>query len=253
MIFAFRNYLKKFEYEREKKKMNILLIVTILIFAAFTYEGYRKGLIKIAISMAMMLLTTAIVFALTPVVGEYLRNQTSLYDTISDKTTEFVSSKNIGEELFEKEQSKAADTLKLPETIVKLIAKNNTAKAYKELGVKTFDEYVGGYLACLVIDAIAFVIAYIIVMLICRIILFATNIITRIPGIHGANKILGGAVGFVKGIIVVWFMFIIITMLISTPFGKNCVTMINDNSFLMWIYNNNLLLKIVTGAVSSIW
>ena len=49
--------------------MNILLIVTILIFALFTYEGYRKGFIKIAISIASMLLTTAIVLAITPVVG----------------------------------------------------------------------------------------------------------------------------------------------------------------------------------------
>ena len=72
--------------------MNILLIVTILIFALFTYEGYRKGLIKIAISIASMLLTTAIVLAITPVVGNYLKEQTSLYDTISEKTTEFVSS-----------------------------------------------------------------------------------------------------------------------------------------------------------------
>ena len=233
--------------------MNILLIVTILIFALFTYEGYRKGFIKIAISIASMLLTTAIVLAITPVVGNYLKEQTSLYDTISEKKTEFVSSKHIGEDLFEKEQSKAADTLKLPETIVKLIANNNTTKAYKELGAKTFDEYVGGYLACLVIDAIAFVAASIIVMLIFRIILLATNIITKIPGIHGANKILGGVLGFVKGIVIVWFMFIIITMLISTPFGKTCATMINDNGFLLWIYNNNLLLKIVTGAVPSIW
>lgn len=229
--------------------MNILLIAIIAILGINIFEGYRKGLVKIAVSIVAMLLTSVLVCMLTPTIGSFLRDETKLYEIVNDKTTEFIKSQNIGEELIEKQEELVAKELKLPQPIVELIAKNNTAKTYKELGVSTFEEYIGGYLARIIVDAIAFVVTYIIVMLIFKVILLATDIITKIPGIHGANKIIGGVVGFAKGIIIVWFAFIIITMLMNTAFGKTCSDMINESEFLLWIYNNNLLLKIITNSV----
>lgn len=229
--------------------MNILLIIIIAILGINIFEGYRKGLVKIAVSIVAMLISSIIVCMFTPVIGNYLRTETALYEIINDKTSEFIKSQNIGEELIEKQEELLAEELKLPKPIVELIAKNNTNKTYKELGVDTFEEYIGGYLACIIIDAIAFVVSYIIVTLLFKVILLATDIITKIPGIHGANKIIGAFVGFVKGIIIVWFVFIIITMLMNTSVGKTCSEMINESELLLWIYNNNLLLKIVTNSV----
>ena len=57
----------------------------------------------------------------------------------------------------------------------------------------------------------------------------------------------GVAVGALEGLVILWIVFIVITMLGSTGFGQNCLTMINESKILNFLYDSNILSKFLLG------
>ena len=78
-----------------------------------------------------------------------------------------------------------------------------------------------------------------------QIIISIADIVSRLPLIKQINKTGGLLAGFLKGLIVVWVFFIAMTMFCETEFAKTVFAYINDNSFLAFLYNNNLILKLI--------
>ncbi|OLA25247.1 MAG: hypothetical protein BHW17_02065 [Dorea sp. 42_8] len=64
---------------------------------------------------------------------------------------------------------KSAD---IPEVFKNLLLKNNNKEMYDELGVTTFPQYIGAYVARLVINIIAFILTFIVVTVIIRAVVF---------------------------------------------------------------------------------
>ena len=141
-------------------------------------------------------------------------------------------------------QETAIKSADIPEIFKTLLLKNNTEAMYKELGVTTFTQYVGAYLARMVVNVIAFLITFIIVTLILRAIIFALDVVTELPVLGCLNRIAGAGLGIVIALIIVWVIFIIFTLLYTTTIGRSVYAMIQDNTWLKLIYDYNPLMKI---------
>ena len=72
------------------------------------------------------------------------------------------------------------------------------------------------------------------------------GIISDLPVIGGLNRVAGGALGLGTGLIIVWILFIVITLLYDTGLGKACFENIAENEFLTFLYNNNILMQYIT-------
>ena len=118
---------------------------------------------------------------------------------------------------------------------------------YKKLGVTTFAQYVGAYLARMIINVVAFLITFIIVTLILRAIIFALDIVTELPVLGCLNRIAGAGLGIAIALVIVWVAFIILTLLYTTTVGHGVYTMIQNNTWLKLIYDYNPLMKLVVG------
>jgi len=232
--------------------MNILLLVVGIIFLASVFVGYKKGLVKIVASLLATIIIMVLVGLFTPHVSAWIRKATPLEDNVQKKLMEMLvpegqdSEALLGVDLPSDQQISLIESAKLPKMLQDMLLENRNSEAYAMLGVTTFGEYVGAYVAKVIADIIAFLVTFIAVMIIVRIAVGMLGILNKLPVIGGINRIAGGAVGIGIGLIVVWILFIVVTLLYNTAFAKMCFDNIADSPILTTLYDNNLLMKYIT-------
>ena len=105
----------------------IILIGVVGVLALSTFIGYKKGMVKLLLSMVAMVITYIIAAALTVPVSAALKSATPIYDTIEDSVEDLVKDAKIKDNSIEK--------LNLPQQIKDKIMEgsdniNSTFNAY---------------------------------------------------------------------------------------------------------------------------
>ena len=227
--------------------MNVtwLGIVVLAILILCVWRGYRRGFIKEIVSFFFVFLSLSLAWAINPYINEFLVQKTPIYNTIQETCTNFVQSQ--GEEKAEYETDSTGDLidgLKLPDLLRKNLEENNNAETYAALSVGTMTEYVSGYLARTVINGLSYVLAYILSTITIQLIVYVLNLIAGLPVLKTANKLTGGAVGFLKGIVFIWIAFLVLTVLCSTEIGKTALELIEKDTLLSTLYQYDPLVRI---------
>ena len=134
----------------------------------------------------------------------------------------------------------------IPDIYKKLLNENNNSEIYRQLGVETFAQYVGSYLAKLLINIVSFLCTFLLVTIVFRAIVFALDIVADLPGIGAVNHLVGGIMGILGALVIVWLLYLIITLFFTTAVGKLLFEMIQDNAFLKVLYEYNPVMKLAT-------
>ena len=221
-------------------------IVILLILILFIWMGYRRGFIREIVSFFFVFLSLSLAWAINPYINDFLISETPVYSTIQETCTDFVQKQSSDLENEMESSSQFIDGLNLPEILRKNIEKNNNTENYAELSVNTLTEYVSGYLARTIVNGLSYVLAYILATIGIRIVVYILNLIAGLPILKTANKLTGGLVGFVKGLVFIWILFLILTVLCSTEIGKTSLEMIEKDSLLSVIYQYDPLIQIFT-------
>ena len=221
-------------------------IVILLILILFIWMGYRRGFIREIVSFFFVFLSLSLAWAINPYINDFLISETPVYSTIQETCTDFVQKQSSDLENEMESSSQFIDGLNLPEILRKNIEKNNNTENYAELSVNTLTEYVSGYLARTIVNGLSYVLAYILATIGIRIVVYILNLIAGLPILKTANKLTGGLVGFVKGLVFIWIMFLILTVLCSTEIGKTSLELIEKDSLLSVIYQYDPLIQIFT-------
>lgn len=234
--------------------MNIVLIVTVLIFLLCALDGLKRGFIKIVASLAATLITIAAVVVMTPYVSEALGKvlpvesfitstcMDVLYPETSMNKVEFAE-KLSTIELTREDQIRLVESSKLPEVFQELILENNNSEIYENLGVTNFGQYLVKYFAKLVLNVVSFLLTFLVVTIVLRTIIYMLGIISDLPVIGGLNRIAGAGFGLAKGLVIVWVIYAIITLAFNNEFCATCLQQIKENEFLKFVYDNNILLN----------
>lgn len=232
--------------------MNGLLIAVGLIFLVCMIVGYTRGFIKIVASLGATVATIVLATFLSPYVSGVLLKTVPIEEMMQEKCMEILMSNQEGVTVSDDvENSQDAqffmiENAKLPEVFQQLLLDNNNPEIYKTLGVTTFSEYIGSYLARLIADIVSFLLTLIVVTIVVRTILCTVGFIGKLPVIGGLNRIAGGILGIGTGLIVVWVFFIIITLMYDSEIGRQCFASIAENEFLTYLYENNILMNYIT-------
>ena len=221
-------------------------IVILLILILFIWMGYRRGFIREIVSFFFVFLSLSLAWAINPYINDFLISETPVYSTIQETCTDFVQKQSSDLENEMESSSQFIDGLNLPEILRKNIEKNNNTENYAELSVNTLTEYVSGYLARTIVNGLSYVLAYILATIGIRIVVYILNLIAGLPILKTANKLTGGLVGFVKGLVFIWILFLILTVLCSTEIGKTSLELIEKDSLLSVIYQYDPLIHIFT-------
>lgn len=229
--------------------MNMLLIVVGIIFLLSVFLCYKKGLIKIVASLVATLACFLLVMLISPSVSSWIQNSTPLKGTVQEKCAEILgmelneSIEDVQADLSRDEQISLIEGAELPEILQDMLLENNNSEVYEALGAKSFVEYIGAYIAKVIADILAFLITFIVAFIAIRIVIGMLGFVDKIPLIGGANHLLGGIVGAGAGLLAIWILFIIITLLYNTSFGASCMESIAESDILTWLYDNNVLMN----------
>ncbi len=236
--------------------MNGLLIAVGIIFLVCLIVGYARGFIKIVASLAVTIATIVLVMFLSPYVSDFILQHTPIEKAVQKRCVEIFASdaEEIPEETMEEalkgeltreQQISLIENAKVPSVLEKMLLDNNNSEIYESLGVTTFGEYICKYLAKLIADILAFLITFIVITIIARIVLGILGVIGKLPIIGGLNRFAGGVLGLVSGLLIVWILFVVITLLYQTSFGMTCFENITESEFLTFLYDNNLLMNYI--------
>ena len=147
-------------------------------------------------------------------------------------------------------QQKIIDGLPLPKEIRKSLKQNNTEESYNSFKVDSFSAYISASLADMIVGAVAFIILYIGLSVLLKILINVLDIVARLPVISTFNAAGGALVGLAESVIIIWIACIVVTAFSSTQWGQTVCKAISDNGILSFIYDNNIIQKFITGIFS---
>ena len=131
----------------------------------------------------------------------------------------------------------------LPDYFKEKLLENNNSAIYEELGVTTFPEYVAAYVSRMFINVLSFLVTSLLAIIIVKALMVAVDILGELPVIGLANHLGGAAVGVLLAVLLVWILFLVITVLYSTEIGTSCFEMIKESRLLTFLYDKNILLE----------
>lgn len=140
-------------------------------------------------------------------------------------------------------QIKQIENSTLPSFMKNIILENNNSEIYSELNVLSFPEYVATYISRMVIKIISFLVTFLLAIIIVRALMAAVDIIGELPVLGLINRFAGALAGVFVALLIVWFAFLILTLVYSTPVGRMCFDLIEDSAILSFLYDKNILLQ----------
>ncbi len=209
-----------------------LLIGVIIFLIAMIAYGYMRGLIKIVFSMVATIATIILAAVLTIPFSGVLKN-TGIGDGIEASVREIVEEAHIIDE-------ESVMELDFPKAVLEPIAKG-TKDAQDAI-----QEYVIEELTDTIIKALTFLGLTLIIYIVIRIIIGVLDVFSKLPIINGINKWAGAVIGLVQGLLFIWIASLILTAFSDKEWAQEVFRQINDNGFLSFIYNNNMVIWLVT-------
>ena len=220
--------------------MNWILIVVLAILIGNALIGLRVGFIKTVFSLVSMVIALILTIWISPNVNDMLKNNDKFYHMINDRVEKMLSLQE--EKAASTEDEQYIEGLPIPKSWKKTLIEN------KKDATDNLKEYIAEYVTGVIINALAFILTFVAALIVLWALCFALNIVSKLPLLNQINKLAGLAAGLVHGLVLVWLLFILLTVFGSAKFGQEAFVMIEDNAFLSLIYNNNLLLRFVTSA-----
>ena len=141
------------------------------------------------------------------------------------------------------------ENLNLPQNVKAAMIENNNHEVYELLGVNAFADYIGNYLADMILNSVGFVLLFAIVYLLIRLVVRWLDLIARLPILSGMNKIAGALLGGVQGLLFLWILCLVLTACSGTAWGMTLIRQVEASKWLSFLYEHNFLNAIVLGVI----
>jgi hypothetical protein len=226
--------------------MNWVLLVVIGIIAVLGFIGMKKGLIKMVFSLASTIVALLVAMLFSPMVAGMMKNNEAIVGFFDEKISTIVDfTSEEAQEETESKQESLIDSLPLPETFKESLLENNTAESYISMQAQNFEEYVCRQITNVIINAIAFVATLLLAIVALAILCKTLDLLAKLPLLKQINAAAGLATGVAGGLMIVWILFVILTMFAGTAFGSDALSMIAENPLLDFLYKNNMVSKFI--------
>jgi len=217
----------------------IMDAAVIFIFVFYLARGWHRGLARTVVTMFSWLLAILLAWQFYEYVADFLR----AVGVQAKLASSFGAGLQAPAQPGMAEASGFIESMALPEALKSSLLGNNNYEAYAALGVNSFKDYIGVFLANMVVNAIAVLLVFVVALLLLRIVARGLGAVNKIPLIGLANRILGLAAGGIIGACVIALSMFILTMFAT---GQNVFTTlvvaIEKSSVASWFYHSNHLI-----------
>lgn len=223
-------------------EINFLALIAIVVLVGFAISGFNRGFVKLFISLISMLLTFYLVWTITPTIAEYLIENTTIYENVKESLdNKFADQNSVRDNTIYENQVETINSYDLPSLLKESLLSNNNEESYQLLVVTIFEDYVSAFLARMVIKISAFLVTYIMTMIFLKMTFLSMEIIAKIPIISGINRLAGLFFGVLEGFFIVNIGLLVIAFVL----GDKIIPIIFDSRILRYMYDNNIILRIL--------
>ena len=241
--------------------IRVTAVVVLLLFAVM---GYFKGLLKMVLSIVSVFLALILVWALHPAITNALDRYTPLREKITSAVEEVVLDKALdviqemggdvlpeglgsgvfpaGEKavteallsqinLTHEQQEQILELSRLPEIIRKKVVITT------EGSLMQFSESLSSAVADVIMRMICCILTFVAALVLIRVLYIVFDLIGKLPVLGGFNRILGALLGIWEGLILLWFVCVVISLLAPTEFGTALSDAITSDPFLSRLYH----------------
>ncbi|MDY2589338.1 MAG: CvpA family protein [Agathobacter sp.] len=239
--------------------MNWMLILVIALWAFYIVRGYKKGMLRMLYSLVSWIVILVISVWATPYVSDFLTENTAIESKIYEKSYEKLHEMVNGSaqnkpnnENSDKKSNKnsinqeilAVLGIEIPEELADAVM-GDTNIADSVLETTGLYEQISKQITEWAMRGISFIICILIAVIASHILYSMIKIVEDVPVIGTLNRILGIIVASIKCLFVVWTCFAIIAMNGATETGIILTSYIYESEFLIFLYENNLILNIL--------
>lgn len=233
--------------------MNLMTSITVILLGVFSIVGYKKGLMKTVMSLCCVLLALFISNMVYGRVSKFIQDDTHIKGAIHKKIEERIEERLDTHLNSKTEQIRAIEKLSLPDDMKKLLVDNNNPDVYSELAVTQFSDYIGNLLSCIIVNGIAFLLTFGVLMIFFWVLMSMAKILTDFPLVGWIDSLGGLALGFAKGLVFVWVVYFFVTMCSSTSWGMRAYNQIEASSWMRQINDNNILTKVLYNLTKTLF
>ena len=234
--------------------MNILVVVILAVILLCVLAGYKNGFLKTAFSLVSWIVVLVICNVATPMVTQMLIEKTDIETTIQfvldAKINEMMSNVMTETGLSDLPESLPEDmSFELPEELQAALPEElrNILAAGSQItdGISQ-DALVD---TALIAEKVVGIISLLMVLVFSRVAIMVVNIVlgiaSKLPLIGPLDKVLGLACGAGKGLIWSWIVLTIVSVLALTGINTEWAAYISQSELLVWLQNNNMILKLL--------
>ena len=224
----------------------ILLIITAAVLLLPAFRGYVQGFLRTILGVGSIVLTMVLVPVIQPVVRDVMSTRTPLETTIEsaiEGSLSQVAQKALQETsraslpslssipLTEEVRKTLSEAIPLPKELDQYLEKNVSGS------VEAFVQNISRSLTTTVLDAGSYVLTFLVIFVILRILTMAFGIVNHIPLLGGLNRILGAVLGLAEGVLILWLLCRFATAMLPSGIGPQVMEAIAENPILSYIYN----------------
>lgn len=207
--------------------------------------GHYRGLVRIAVTMSALILSLLVTRVAMPCVTAVLSDNTAVHQAIGQGLLHMAGVQDEMDmedaaEIQPSYQRNIIEGLNLPEQMKEVLLENNNSEIYHMLGVDRFFDYLGSYLAVMVIRVFGSGLLFSAVFLFFRVGTHWLNQIARLPILWELNQLAGALVGAVAGLLFIWLAALIVRGCSGMPWTGPVLAQIEKSWWLNLLYQNNL-------------
>ena len=223
--------------------MNWLSIAVAVFLVLMVSYGARRGLVKMIMSFAAVLLAIIIGSMIEEPLEQIVREQTTIDETLDETIGSYVE-QSIGKaaDSAARKTQELIDGLMLPGILKDSLQQGNTPDNYRTLGVANATEYITGWLSDLILTAGVYVVAFLLVRIGLWIATILLNSLMQLPVLRQLNSLAGAAVGLAVAVLLLWIGGLIVMAGAMTSWGQEAARMINQSQLLSFLQDNNFLI-----------
>ena len=229
--------------------------------------GCQRGFLKMLVSVLLAGVTLFAVWFINPYVRNFLDDHTKVRVKIESGCKDFVEKKlndavQSGTKILTDQSASAVsaliEILKLPGLLENQLEKTESVKTAAEklasnvndmstYEISVFANSVSETLADIAINCLSFLVSFLLVFILIRVLFFAVNVFSRIPVISGINRLAGGFLGAGEFLLFIWLVMMTATLLCNTETGQRALEMIHADTIADTLYRWNPILRYFEG------
>ena len=220
----------------------IVDLVIVLIIGLCIFTGYKKGLAKCLLKLVTTIIALFIAVALFRPFTDFVVKNTIIDENIQ-LSLEKVMNNGIEERKDENDTNLVKEDSGVPKPIAEYLNNNfkNPVNQTREDAVIS----VARGAALLIVNIACFILIYIIVKIVLKILSILIDIVSKLPVIRQFNEVGGLIYGLIQGVFIILLVMTAVAIFTPLTGAYEVANIINQSHVGAFFYNNNIILNII--------